>query len=62
MNDILTNSQRLRTHLAKDGLAAALLAAWEKETGGPEAHARMLTTLLDFHKQKQTTDDQTTAQ
>ena len=45
-----TNSQRLRNHLTPDGLAVTLLNAWNK--GDPDARARMLTALHDFHKPK----------
>lgn len=47
---VLTNSERLRTHLTSGGLAMTLLDAWKKDD--PEAQARMLTALHDFHKPK----------
>jgi hypothetical protein len=47
----LTNVGRLRTHLATDGLAIALLAAWKKDD--PESQGKMLTALNNFFKPEQ---------
>jgi hypothetical protein len=53
----LSNTQRLRTHLASGSLAAALLTAWED--GDPaQAQARMLAAANDFHAPKQAGGDQ----
>jgi hypothetical protein len=46
----LSNSERLRSHLTKDGLALTLIEAWKKDD--PEAQARMLAAIHDFHKPK----------
>lgn len=46
----LSNSERLRTHLTPGGLAVTLLYAWKKDD--PQASARMLAALYDFHKPK----------
>jgi hypothetical protein len=57
---VLSNTQRLRSHLARDSLAAALLTAWE--TGNPaQAQSRMLAALQAFHGPKQANDAQTAA-
>jgi len=55
-----TNFDRLRPHLAADGLAAALLDAWlaEPKTGAAE---RMLKALDDFGKPKEEADGPATA-
>jgi hypothetical protein len=47
---VLTNIERLRTHLTPGGLAVTLMDAWKKDD--PEAQGRMLTALHDFHKPK----------
>jgi hypothetical protein len=47
---VLTNSERLRTHLTTGGLAVTLMDAWKKDD--PEAQALMLAALHDFHKPK----------
>lgn len=47
---VLTNTERLRTHLTPGGLAMTLMEAWKKDD--PKAEARMLTALHDFHKPK----------
>ena len=57
---ILTNTQRLRSHLTEGGLAAALLTAWE-DGEQTQAQERMLATLHAFHEPKQASDDQTAA-
>jgi hypothetical protein len=58
---IVRNTDRLRAHLTKDGLAAALLSAWQQgESGGSEA--RLLDALNEFFKPKQTGDDATANQ
>ena len=44
----LTNAERLRAHLSKDSLAAALLTAWEAGDASG-AQARMLAALTRFH-------------
>jgi hypothetical protein len=55
---ILSNTDRLRAHLIKDGLAAALLSAWQHgEASG--ARARMHTALNEFYNPKQPGDDAT---
>jgi hypothetical protein len=55
-----TNTERLRVHLTKSGLAIALLSAWAE--GPPsEARNRMLTVLHEFHKSTQAAHDPTTA-
>ena len=47
---VLTNIERLRTHLPPGGLAVTLMDVWKKDD--PEAQGRMLTALHDFHKLK----------
>ena len=47
-----TNIQRLRANLQKNGLAVALLAAWEAGDAA-EAQSRMVTALDAFHAPKQ---------
>jgi hypothetical protein len=57
---IPSNTQRLRSRLTKDSLAAALLTAWED--GDPtRAQQRMLNALHAFHAPKQASDDKTAA-
>jgi hypothetical protein len=57
----LSNTQRLRTHLASGSLAAALLTAWEE--GDPaQSQTRMLAAVNSFHAPKQTADNATPAQ
>lgn len=57
----LSNTQRLRTHLASGSLATALLDAWED--GDPaQAQARMLAAVNNFHASKKAGDDQSPAQ
>lgn len=43
-----TNTQRLRANLPKDGLAVALLRAWEAG-GAAEAQSRMVAAIDAFH-------------
>ena len=57
----LTNTQRLRSHLTKNGLAAALLSAWE--AGEPKAvHERLLEALNKFHDPEKTGNGHGTAE
>lgn len=53
---IVRNTDRLRAHLTKGGLAAALLSAWQD--GDPaEGKVRMLAALNAFYNPKQSGDD-----
>jgi hypothetical protein len=53
---IVRNTDRLRAHLTKEGLAAALLSAWQH--GEPaEGKARMLAALKTFYDPKLSGDD-----
>jgi hypothetical protein len=45
-----SNRDRLRSHLRPDGLALKLLDAWKEDD--PQAQARMLAALHDFHRAK----------
>jgi len=56
----LTNVQRLRAHLTKNGLAAALLSAWEANDP-PDAQRRLLAALRDFHNTEQPSNGPATA-
>lgn len=58
---IVSNTDRLRAHLTKNGLAAALLSAWQQ--GGPTGgRAHMLAALNEFYNPKQSNDDATANQ
>ena len=46
----LTNGERLRSHLASDGLANTLMDAWKKDDSA--AQEKMLAALHNFHKPK----------
>jgi hypothetical protein len=61
MSDKLSNTERLRAHLAEDGLAAALLAAWASGNRA-QLQARMLVALNEFHAPKQAKSDGTETQ
>jgi hypothetical protein len=53
---IVRNTDRLRTYLTKDGLAAALLSAWQQgESGGGKAG--LVDALNEFFNPKQSSDD-----
>jgi hypothetical protein len=53
---IVRNTDRLRTYLTKDGLAAALLSAWQQgESGGGKAG--LVDALNEFFNPKQSCDD-----
>lgn len=56
----LSNTERLRLHLAEDGLAKALLDAWHSG-GKAEGHKRMLEAVNKFHEKKQVKDEPPTA-
>ena len=57
----VSNTNRLRGYLTKDGLAASLLSAWEQgEPAGSKA--RMLAAINEFYAQKRIHDDETTNQ
>jgi len=58
---IVRNTDRLRAHLTKGGLAATLLSAWQQgESGGGKAS--LLDTLNEFFNPKQSADDATANQ
>lgn len=57
----ISNTQRLRTHLNKDGLASMLLSAWEADE--PKIMSeRLIEALNKFHDPEKTGDGQGTAE
>lgn len=59
-NKPITNTERLRTHLADDSLAAALAIAWEQGGDAKQQQNRMLEALKNFSKAKEEANDATT--
>jgi len=55
-----TNTERLRTHLTANGLAAALLSAWEAEEPA-DIQARLLAALIKFYIPEQSSNDEAKA-
>jgi hypothetical protein len=55
----LSNTDRLRLHLSKDGLANALLDAWLADPTA-DAQKRMIDTINNFHDKKQAKNEQAT--
>lgn len=58
---IVSNTDRLRAHLTKNGLAAALLSAWQQGgAGGDNAH--LFDVLNEFFNPKHSGNDATANQ
>lgn len=55
----LSNTDRLRLHLSKDGLANALLDAWLADPKA-DAQKRMIDAINNFHDKKQAKNEQAT--
>lgn len=56
---VLSNTDRLRLHLSKDGLANALLDAWLADPKA-DAQKRMIDAINNFHDKKQAKNEQAT--
>jgi len=56
-----TNTERLRAHLSKNGLAAALLSAWEAKEPA-NVQDRLLAALMKFYFPEKTTDGEAEAE
>lgn len=52
-----TNTMRLRSHLTANGLAVALLSAWE-ETEPADVQSRLMTALNNFYFPEKTSNAQ----
>lgn len=59
-NEPITNTKRLRAHLADHSLAVALVTAWEQGGDAKQLQNRMLEALKSFSKAKDAVNDATT--
>lgn len=53
-----TNTERLRAHLTVNGLAAALLSAWEETENSATAQKELMAALVNFYFPEQTGNDE----